>query len=302
MNVLITGGLGGLGRELAGALADDGRNRVITYSRRALLDDASGSGNICHEQGSIHDTTTLHRVMSIHGITHIVHAAGARTRECERSLDAAREANVAGTQSVLNAAGAIPAVSRLIFLSSAAVYGHTTGDIDESQPVNPGNNYALTKAEAEAAVTAWAAQKAVQTVIVRPGFLLGPQAEGGLSSFLRQIALGEAPRLAFPEHFHLHGLGDAARALVALLGKAEQTPAAVYHLPGHDLSIGALADAITAALPDSSLPARFHIESAPSSWLPERLAWARFEQTCGPFSLTSLRDLVRSCMAFPLSQ
>ncbi|MET7622281.1 NAD-dependent epimerase/dehydratase family protein [Streptomyces sp. NPDC005408] len=83
----------------------------------------------------------------------VIHAAAlADVAECTRNPTAALQANVHGTQTVLDAAARHSGtLSRLVFVSSASVYGIGTGSSDvgarfsESDPLTPGSIYANTK-------------------------------------------------------------------------------------------------------------------------------------------------------------
>jgi len=293
MNVLITGGLGGLGAELARVFCEDPEMRVVTFSRRAGPAAPEGTPGAIHEQGSILDSDRLVEVMRRHEITHVIHAAGLRTRECEASLDLAREINVTGTERVLQAAGVSASVRRFLFLGSAAVYGRAVGLVDETRPVNPATNYALTKAEAENVVRTRAANARMDSVIVRPGFIFGARAEGGLSAFLRTVISGEAAHLVVPGHFHLHWAPGLCGDLRTLLRQPWPAPCRVYHLPGFDSGCVQFAAELRAALPVGSRVPEFHLEPDPLAPVPGRLDWKRFEQDFGPAKLAPFHEVLK---------
>jgi len=299
MNVLITGGLGGLGRELMQALGGVAHARVVTFSRRSRPEDIGQPSNAVHVQGSILDADGLAQVMRTHGITHVVHAAGARTRECEANPDLAREVNITGTARVLEAVSEVASVSRLVFLSSAAVYGRTERPVVEAQPAYPASPYALTKAEAEVAIRKWAAGAVCEVAIVRPGFIVGPRTEGPLSTFLLRLGRGESADIVFPEQFHLHWAPDLTGALITMLQQPWPKKVAAYHLPGHDVSLHELANMLADADSGAIRTPAFKVQTDPATALPARLDWTRFEKDFGPVALTSLKTIVRAFLFHP---
>lgn len=111
-------------------------------------------------------------------------------------LAAFRAANVAPTE-MLCAAAARAGVARVLFISSAKVFGegrdrpYTLGD-----PLAPAEPYAQSKAEAERVVLEAAANGAFAWTILRPPFVYGP---GGKGNFPRLVTLARlATRVPLP--------------------------------------------------------------------------------------------------------
>ncbi|MCA1907037.1 MAG: NAD-dependent epimerase/dehydratase family protein [Magnetospirillum sp.] len=84
-------------------------------------------------------------------------------------------------------------VGRFVFVSSIKVNGEATAmdrpfrADDAPAPVDP---YGVSKAEAEAALTAFAARQGLSLAILRPPLVHGPGAKGNLAALLRMIRLG----------------------------------------------------------------------------------------------------------------
>jgi nucleoside-diphosphate-sugar epimerase len=116
------------------------------------------------------------------------------------------DVNVRGARNVC-AAAAKAGVSRIIFTSSAAVYGH--GDApDETVTPRPAGTYGRTKLEAEAVYRTWAASgSGRRLVIVRPTVVIGAGATGTGGSLLRW--------LAGPEFAHV-GNGGSRKSLACV--------------------------------------------------------------------------------------
>ena len=65
-------------------------------------------------------------------------------------------------------------VSKLIFTSSVAVYGHAPKAVDEYGIINPFNEYSKAKFEAEEIYRSWLeSHKGNQLIIVRPTVIFG---------------------------------------------------------------------------------------------------------------------------------
>ena len=142
---LLTGGAGYIGSHVARAMIEAG-DRVV------VLDDLS-SGHVERvpdETGFVEadvvDEDTVRRVLREHRVTGVIHLAARKAVEesCHDPLLYYRE-NVSGLLSVLHAMH-LEGVERLVFSSSAAVYGtHDDPQVDEHSSTTPENPYGRTK-------------------------------------------------------------------------------------------------------------------------------------------------------------
>jgi len=99
-----------------------------------------------------------------------------------------QETNVGGAVQVCAAARAM-GIAKIVFTSSAAVYGFHPYPVDEDGPFDPFNAYGKTKLEAESVYRTWAAEDPSRTlVIVRPTVVFGEGNRGNVYNLLRQIA------------------------------------------------------------------------------------------------------------------
>jgi len=102
--------------------------------------------------------------------------------------------NLAIVSNVCRALEACP-VRRIIFFSSAAVYGEDVqhGVIDESTAVQPTSLYGIGKFTAERLLARTAAEKRLSLLMLRPALVYGPREPGyyyGPSGFLRKTLAG----------------------------------------------------------------------------------------------------------------
>jgi UDP-glucose-4-epimerase GalE len=148
VTILVTGGAGYIGSHTVRVLRSlDHRVVVIDTLERGRLDALQGAPFV---QGSIADEEFVGRVIRDHGVTDIVHFAAYKSAgESMEHPGMYWHNNVQGTAHLLEAAVA-NGVRRIVFSSSAAVYGTPeVVPVDETAPLAPENVYAETKAVME---------------------------------------------------------------------------------------------------------------------------------------------------------
>lgn len=151
MTIIVTGGAGYIGAHVVQALAASGRDV-------AVVDDLSTSSAGRVEGHPLHRLDLaapgapdeLARVLTEHRATGIVHlAAKKQVGESVARPEWYFRQNVGGLGTVLEAARAV-GCDRLVFSSSAAVYGEPAGGVvTEETPAAPINPYGQTKAVGE---------------------------------------------------------------------------------------------------------------------------------------------------------
>ncbi len=161
MRALITGGKGFVGQWLAAHLKDCG-------------DDVA----VIDIETDVSDGAAVRRVMADVGPDAVYHLA-AMTHVGDSWDDPSQvlRVNVLGTAEILAAARTLPAAPRLLFVSSAEVYGVVTPEqlpLDEDTPTEPASPYAVSKLAAEeVALQAWRGY-GQPVVVVRPFNHIGP--------------------------------------------------------------------------------------------------------------------------------
>ena len=145
MTWLVTGGAGYIGAHVVRALQQAGLAAVVvddlSSGHRSFVDAATP-----FVEGSILDHALLVDTMRAHGVEGVIHVAGFKYAgvSVERPLHT-YEQNVEGTR-VLLAAMAEAGVDKVVFSSSAAVYGNTDVDlVVEDTPKNPTSPYGESK-------------------------------------------------------------------------------------------------------------------------------------------------------------
>jgi nucleoside-diphosphate-sugar epimerase len=199
---LVTGGAGFIGSHVVEALVARGdRVRVLdNFSTGSRENLAACADRIEIIQGDIRDRPTVSWAMD--GVTHVLHqAAVASVHESIRDPLGVDDTNVRGTLNVLWAAQQA-GVRRLVFASSAAVYGDAESlPLGEDLPFRPLSPYAATKVAGEAYVRSFAASYDLPGVLLRYFNVYGPRQDpaspysGVITKFVAALAQGEAPTI-----------------------------------------------------------------------------------------------------------
>jgi len=195
---LVTGGAGFIGSHIVEKLVRKGWEV-------AVLDDlSSGSvGNIGaflesveFIEGSITDAGTVRKLMD--GVDYVFHeAAVVSVVAALENPEKARLVNVGGTRNVLGAA-LDAGVKRVVFASSATVYGDADPPLKEDFRPSPLSFYGETKVEGEQLMNEYAG-KGLETVSLRYFNVYGPRQEpsspysGVITKFIDRMAAGKPP-------------------------------------------------------------------------------------------------------------
>ena len=148
MTVLVTGGAGYIGSHTVRLLASQGRDVVVLDSLE--LGDKSRLGSVPLFQGDISDERIIEKICRKHNITDVVHFAAYKA--VGESMDQPLRYynnNVAGTIALVRSLLS-NGVNRIVFSSSAAVYGNPESvPVTEESALRPESVYAETKSVVE---------------------------------------------------------------------------------------------------------------------------------------------------------
>jgi GDP-4-dehydro-6-deoxy-D-mannose reductase len=184
----------------------------------------------------------------------VYHLAGISfVPEAEQNFDKTLLVNVGGTNNVLRQAHLFSKETKVVFVSSAEVYGQVKPDdlpIRESTPLRPANNYSLSKRMAELLAERYVRQGALKCTIVRPFNHIGPGQDPRFvaSSFAQQlarIALGKAPAVMRVGNLEARRDFSDVRDIVRAYRLLAQGPDGVFNLgSGVPRSIQSLLDTL----------------------------------------------------------
>ena len=146
MRIAITGAFGYAGAHLTARLLARGDALSAVSIAPAAADLPAALARVPTRIADVGDPRAL--VGAFEGCEVVVHAAALPAAPCERLPSEALRVNARGTRAVLDEAR-WSGVRRVVFFSTAHVYGELKGRIDESAPLDPRTPYAVSKAAGE---------------------------------------------------------------------------------------------------------------------------------------------------------
>ncbi|HMM75142.1 MAG TPA: NAD-dependent epimerase/dehydratase family protein [Gammaproteobacteria bacterium] len=225
--ILVTGGAGFIGSHTVDALLREDVAEVVIYDNfssghienlKGALSD--GRCRVFEDGGEIlHGDTFREALRKVDGVFHL---AAAWLLHCEKYTQTAFEVNVRGTFNVLEACIDM-GVSRLVFASSASVYGDATETpMTEEHPFNNITFYGATKIASEAMIKAMCNRRELACVGLRYMNVYGPRQDGssqysGVIARMMHAATGGRPIQVFgsgKQSYDFVDVRDCARANV----------------------------------------------------------------------------------------
>lgn len=211
MNVLITGGCGFVGVNLARYLYGKGHRVRILDDFSAANPDcrgilaAAGSPEII--AGDIRDPAMVKR--AVEGVEAVVHlAASTSVTESLENPEGFWDINVTGTLTLLEACRKA-GIGRFVFASSNAAVGEQTPPINENMIPRPLSPYGASKLAGEALCSAYFHSFGMETVALRFANVYGPHSDhktSVIALFLKWAAEGRP--------FTIYGDGEQTRDFV----------------------------------------------------------------------------------------
>jgi len=235
--VLVIGGAGFLGSHVVDQLTSSSADEIVVLDNfvrgnRENLASASADGRVTVIEGSITDSTLVHRLMD--GTDYVVHLAALWLHECLHDPRAALEVNVVGTFNVAEAAVAAK-VRKVVYSSSASVYGDALfSPMTEDHPFNNRTMYGATKIAGEQIFRALNQQHGLDYVGLRYMNIYGPRMDDKgayvsvIVKVLDRIGRGLAPVIHGDgsQAYDFVHVADVARANILAL----QSPATDVNL------------------------------------------------------------------------
>lgn len=190
-NVLITGGLGFIGSHIVDALSGDTEHKIVVYD--VQVQDREDE-NVVIVHGDVFDTDKLLKVTRDQEISSVIHMVGlASIPDCKENPDTSFRLNVSSVQSVMEVMRLCD-VERLVFPSTAAVYGATNGPkVHEKIVPGPTTMYGCHKLSAEQLIRGYAENYGFNPTILRIFNVYGDlnMEQGVISHFLRKTIANE---------------------------------------------------------------------------------------------------------------
>ena len=262
--ILITGGLGFLGCNVAKLLCDAGESVLLTSNRNTdvpRLIAPFSDKTLKVTPLDIASLDNVSRVIRDKGVKSIVHAA-VRSEKGNTSLYQAMDVNVTGTINVLEAAR-LAEIKRVIFISSEAVYQglKTAHPYKEEEKLLISSDRFIpgTKKAGEILCLMYCKEYGMEVISVRATRMYGPLYQGvrNLAGHMVENAANGVPiKLENQDPAEAHDVmyaKDAARAIMLLL-KAPTLHHRIYNVGfGRLVSLSEFADAIKKLLPNTEI-------------------------------------------------
>lgn len=290
--ILITGGLGFLGCNLAKLLCDAGERVLLTSNRNVEVPPLLSSHLDKNLKITPLDITSLENVSQAiqrFGVTSIIHAA-VRSEKGNTSLYQSMRVNVIGTINVLEAARTA-GIKRVIFVSSEAVYQgiKDTGPFKEEEKLLITSDRFIpgTKKAGEILCLMYCKEYGMEVISARATRMYGPLYRGirNLAGHIVEYAAKGIPvALANQDPTEAHDIiyiKDAARAIVFLL-KAATLRHRIYNVgSGRLVSLSEFAEAVKKLLPEAEI----HLGDGPGPLV----------STKTPMDIQNCLDISRIC-------
>lgn len=191
LTVLVTGGAGFIGSHLVDALLTDNDVDVLDDGSGGALDGVPDDARLV--QADVRDETVVTPLLEeVDVVYHL--AAVVSVDDSIADPRRSHSVNVGGTLTVLEAARATD--TRVVLTSSAAIYGDPASvPVAEDAPTAPKSPYGVDKLAADHYARRYADLYGVETVVLRPFNVYGPDQTGEyagvISTFVDQATAGE---------------------------------------------------------------------------------------------------------------
>jgi UDP-glucose 4-epimerase len=256
MRVLVTGGLGYIGSHTCVALSEAGHLPIIVdnlaNSKQSVLQRVKGlaSGEVGFHRADVRERGALDRILREHPVEAVLHFAGSKAvgESVEKPL-AYYENNVGGSMTLLEVMLA-RGVKRIVFSSSATVYGEPERlPLDEAHPLRPANPYGKTKLVVEHLLADvadahsdfhYAALRYFNPIGAHHSGSIGEDPRGipnNLMPFVAQVAVGKHPRLRVFGNDYPTSDGTGVRDYIHVMDLARGHVAALQYLQENKRSI-----------------------------------------------------------------
>jgi UDP-glucose 4-epimerase len=252
MRVLVTGGTGFLGSWVTRALVQAGHDiRILELHpqpKNLEFVQAGSSAQVEVLQGNIMQANDVAR--AVVGMDAIVHLAGVMTLDCAANPVGAIAINLTGSQHVFEAARAAK-VTRIVYASSAAVYGPESGTEPKPQTV-----YGALKLAVEGLARVAHQDAGLSSVGLRPYIVYGAGESSGIAAgpsiALRSAAIGGSAVIRFTGDVGFVQVSDVAAVVAAAVTEMEEA-AVVVDLGGDYASVDAFMNALRSEVPGAEV-------------------------------------------------
>jgi nucleoside-diphosphate-sugar epimerase len=242
----ITGAQGCIGSWIVKALAERGDTPVVfdrssDTRRLSAIMEPLDLHRVRFVTGDITDAGVVLAALGDSSARRVIHLAGLQVPSCQSDPVNGALVNVVGTLNVLEAARAV-GVERIVYASSAAVFGMSEGDapLDETATCEPSTHYGVFKRTNEGNARVYFLTHGLSSVGLRPLTVYGVNRDAGLTS--EPTKAMKAAVLGVPFHIRFGGATDfqyVSDTAAAFIACADRAPAGahIFNLHGETVEV-----------------------------------------------------------------
>jgi UDP-glucose 4-epimerase len=262
--VFFTGGAGFIGRHVMPMLLEQGYkvrlfDSMTHRADRTDVDEWLATGDVELIEQDVRYGGAVQR--AIKGCTHVIHFATVSINKSVADPDESVDINFVGNHNVF-AAAAAEGVRRVVYASSASVYGEPESlPMGEDSPLNPITPYCIGKLAGEHLLKFYERQTGLSWIALRFFNVYGPGQKTSayytsvINHFVNRVKNGEPPIIdgrgeQSMDFVHVH---DVARAVMAALG-AERSGMPINIGTGLSTTVAQLADIVIKAIGADVVP------------------------------------------------
>jgi nucleoside-diphosphate-sugar epimerase len=252
-------------------------------------------------QGDVTDVGALRAALEKAEISHVIHLAGLQVPICRADPILGAKVNVLGTLAVFEAVRAIePAIRRLVYASSAAVFGtpdaYPGGPVPDAAPLMPTTHYGVFKCCNEGNARVYFQEHGLTSLGLRPWTVYGVGRDFGMTSeptkAIKSVALGRPYQISYGGVQDLQFADDVAKTFVRCL-EAPFHGAGVYNLRGAVVDLPEFHRVLCSVAPEAARLVSYGDKQLPIAY---NLSDASLQRDLGPMPLTPLSDGVRQTL------